>query len=260
MSGKPNRHAVQNRKEKRNKSTRCGVQKDKHKNERINKIPLLSAKTVNQKHALQAFVDKQLICLSGSAGCGKTTLAVWWACKQWLEGNIDTIVLTRGEKGLGETPPVPGNDTEKMMVMCLPMLLNIKKFLGVGILRNNLCMVDTDILFKDISGFAVIPMAKLGGMSFNDRTIIIADEQQASTPQQIKALSTRAEEGCQLIITGDTTQSPLRHKENGLEYLERVLSANPYDLVEVVKFIPEDNLRRGVTSHLTRIFEQDGQW
>ena len=260
MTGR-NRQTVQDRRrDKKEGKSRQEVQPAKYQEERKACIVPLTAKNENQREALRAFVEKQCIILSGSSGSGKTTLALWWACKQWLEGKIDNIVLTRGEKGLGSTPPVPGNDTEKMLTMCLPMLLKMKQFLGVGILRNNLKMEHRDFLFDEVSGFMVMPMSKLGGMSFNERTILIADEQQASDVAQMKALCTRPEGGCQIIICGDTTQTPHKNQENGLQYIERKLTDKPYAGSKVIKFTPDDNCRTGFTEHVTRIFEEDGIW
>jgi phosphate starvation-inducible PhoH-like protein len=240
---------------------KANVQSEKFQEERKGNIQPLVAQNDNQKLALKAFTEAQLNVLSGSAGTGKTLLAVWWACKQWLDGNVDNIIITRPDKGLGETPPTPGNDTEKLLIFVLPMLMKMKQFLGAGVLRNNLRMVDTDIIFNDASGIQVVPMAKLGGMSFSSKTVVIADEVQAATIPQVKALATRLEEGCQLIITGDTTQSPVKDgTENGLAYLERKLMTNPHELASVVKFTPEDSCRHGITAHLTRIFEEDGTW
>lgn len=260
MAGRNRQDVLDRRREKKENKTRQEVQPTKYQEERKARIIPITAKNDHQREALRAFVDKQCIILSGSSGSGKTTLALWWACKQWLEGNIDNIVLTRGEKGLGATPPVPGNDTEKMLTMCMPMLLKMKEFLGVGILRNNLKMEHIDFLFDEVSGFMVMPMSKLGGMSFDERTILILDEAQASDVAQMKALCTRPEGGCQLIICGDTTQTPHKNQENGLQYLERKLARDPYFGSKVVKFTPNDNCREGWTEHVTRMFEEDGIW
>lgn len=261
MAGKRNRDKVVDRRnEKRASSTREDIKPQKFQEEREARIVPLTAKNENQKKALKALVEKQCLVLSGSSGSGKTTLAVWWACNQYLKGNIDNIIFTRGEKGLGATPPVPGNDTEKMLTLCLPMLLKAKEFLGAGILKNNLCMNDIDYLFSEVKGFMVFPMAKLGGMSFNDRTIVICDEAQASEVSQIKALATRPEGGCQVIICGDTTQTPIKGRDNGLTYLERKMFEYPYPDSEIIKFTPADNCRKGWTQHITEVFEKDGIW
>ena len=258
---KRNRHTVQdNRNAKKEKRTRQDVQPQKFQEERQAKVIPLVAKNENQKKALRSLAEKQCIVLSGSSGVGKTTLGVWWACSQFLKGNIDSIVFTRGEKGLGATPPVPGNDAEKQLTMCLPMLLKAKEFLGAGILRNNLCMQDVDFLFGEVKGFMILPMSKLGGMSFDERTIVICDEAQAAEIAQIKALATRPEGGCQVIICGDTTQTPLKGKENGLSYLERKMIEHPYDDAEIIKFTPADCCRVGWTQHISQVFEDDGVW
>lgn len=254
------RGVVDARWEKKEGKTRQEVQPQKFQEERVAKVIPLVAKSENQKAALRALAEKQFIALVGSSGSGKTTLAVWWACSQFLKGNIDNIIFTRGEKGLGATPPVPGNDTEKMLTMCLPMLLKAKEFLGVGILRNNLCMQDTDFLFDEVKGFMVFPMSKLGGMSFDSRTIIICDEAQSAEIAQIKALATRAEGGCQVIVCGDTTQTPIKGRENGLTYLERKMFERPYEDSAVIKFSPKDCCRDGWTAHITAVFEEDGIW
>lgn len=261
MSNKRNRQQVQERrKDKRERNSKQEIQAQKFQEERKASIIPLYAKNNNQKRALQHFKQKQLCILSGSAGTGKSELCVWWACKQWLEGNIDNIVITRPDKGHGDTYPVPGGDAMKMLQFLFPLLMKTKKYLGIGILQNNLKLEDDEVLFSPTSGIQVVSMAKLGGMSFSDNTIIIADELQSATVAQAKALATRAEEGCQILITGDTTQTPLKKEHNGLEYLERKLLQYPHELAGVVKFTPDDCCRKGISAHLTRVFEEDGTW
>lgn len=261
MSNKRNRQKVQDRRnEKKENFSKQEVQAQKFQEERKAKVIPLVAQNENQKLALNNFKTKQLNVLSGSAGSGKSELAVWWACKRWLEGDIDNIVITRPDKGHGDTYPVPGGDAMKMLQFLFPLLMKMKKYLGVGILQNNLKLEDDEVLFSPVSGIQIVSMAKLGGMSFDGNTIVIADEIQSATVAQVKALATRAEEGCQIIITGDTTQTPLHKERNGLEYLEQTLVSHPHDLASVVKFSPDDCCRKGISAHLTRVFELDGTW
>lgn len=258
---KQNRQKVQDRRNaKRTNSTREEIKPQKFQEERKERIIPLTAKTDNQRKALAALDRNQLVVLSGTAGSGKTTLAVWNACKRYLKGEIDNIIFTRGEKGLGATPPVPGNDTEKMLQMVLPMLLKAKEFLGAGMLKNNLCMGEMDFLFGHNKGFMVIPMAKLGGMSFDDRTVIICDEAQASTIPQMAALVTRAEQGCQVVVCGDTKQTPIKGIKNGLQDLEEIMFSDPYEDSEIIKFQPADSQRKGLSAHYAAVYERRGTW
>jgi phosphate starvation-inducible PhoH-like protein len=220
----------------------------------------LTAKNENQKIALRMFKEKQLVGLFGSAGSGKSELMVFHACDQWLRGNIDNIVITRPYQHLGaDYGATKGNDAEKLLPFCMSMLMKIKKYLGVGVLRNNFKLDGFEELFAEADGIQIVPVEKIQGMSFNERTIILADEVQCMSIAQVKALTTRAEEGCQIIMTGDDKQTPLKGK-NGLVYIREKLEEHPHELAGIVTFTPEDCCRHGISAHLTRVFEEDGNW
>tara|TARA_R100000541_G_C1897352_1_gene84116 strand:- start:109534 stop:110379 length:846 start_codon:yes stop_codon:yes gene_type:complete len=258
---KRNRHTVQDCKEAKKKHLgRDNIKNEKHKETRRQSVIPLSAKSDNQRKALRYFPEKQLTLLSGSAGVGKTELACWWASKLYLEGKIDNIVITRPHKHLGEDyGAVKGNDAEKLLPFCMSMLMKFKKYLGVGILRSDFKLDGFDTLFSEANGIQIVPIEKIQGLSFDERTLVIADELQNATISQVKSLCTRCELGSALILCGDAIQSALKGK-NGLSYIEEVFTEHPYESIGVVKFTPEDNCREGVTKHLTGIFEQDGQW
>lgn len=232
--------------------------KDKFSDQRL--ITPLTAKNERQKEALREFTKKQLVVLSGSAGSGKTEIMCWWASKQWLTGGVDNIVICRPHEPLGrDYGAVPGRDDEKLIPFCMSMLLKLKKYLGVNILKNNFRACPSESLFQEVSGISIVPIEKIQGMSFNSRTILLCDEQQNSTQAQMKALVTRAEEGCQIIIAGDPMQSALKG-DNGLTMLERALQRHPHEDATVVKFTPQDNCRSGVSGHLANVFENEGGW
>lgn len=235
--------------------------KESFQAEREAKVIALSAKSAPQKAALAAFIENQMIVLSGSAGTGKTELMAWWASKQWLEGKIDNIVICRPHQSLGnDYGAVTGNDTQKLLPFCMSMLTKFKKYLGIGILQNNFRYEVQEGLFQEASGIQIVPIEKIQGLSFGPRTIILADELQNAYPAQIKALVTRMEEGCQLICAGDITQSALKPADNGLKKLEEALAANPHGDAVVIKFAPEHNCRSGISGHLAQIFESQGAW
>ena len=259
MSGKRNQQkVVENRWEKKAETGR--VVNEKFVEERTVKVIALQAKNEAQKQALKAFAEKQLVILSGSAGTGKSELMCWWASKLWLEGVIDNIVICRPHQSLGnDYGAVTGNDTLKLLPFCMSMMMKFKKYLGYGILKNNFRMEITEGLFQEAAGIQIVPIEKIQGLSFGPKTIILADELQNATPAQIKALVTRAEEGCQLIGAGDNRQSAIGER-NGLAVLEQALRFHPHEDATVVKFTPKDNCRSGISGHLANIFEQEGTW
>jgi phosphate starvation-inducible PhoH-like protein len=228
--------------------------------ERTGRVLPLMAKSDAQKDALKAFGEKQLVILSGTAGTGKSELMCWWASKLWLEGKIDNIVICRPHTSLGnDYGAVTGNDTLKLLPFCMSMMMKFKKYLGFGILKNNFKMEITESLFQEAAGIQIVPIEKIQGLSFSEKTIIIADELQNATPAQIKALVTRAEEGCQLLGAGDCRQSALGGT-NGLAKLEESLERFPHEDAVVIRFTPKDNCRSGISGHLAKIFEEQGNW
>lgn len=261
MSSGKNRQAQQKRKNaKREQCSKKEIQAGKFQEERVRQVIPLTAQNQHQKDALAAFTEKQLIGLFGSAGCGKTELACWWASKLWKEGKVDNIVITRPYKHLGaDYGATKGNDAEKLLPFCMSILMKLKKYLGTGVLKNNFKMDGFEELFTEASGIQIVPLEKIQGLSYNNKTIIIADELQNATIAQVKALATRPEEGCQVLMAGDNTQSAIQGK-NGLSYIENCLEHNPHSAAQIVHFTPEDNCRKGIAGHLTRVFEQEGKW
>jgi phosphate starvation-inducible PhoH-like protein len=222
------------------------------------KIKPLEAKNDRQRQALKAFTTKQCVVLSGSGGVGKTELATWWACKLWLEGKIDNIIITRPYQHLGnDFGATKGNDAEKLLPFCMSILMKIKKYLGVGILKNNFKMDGFDSFFAEVSGIQIYALEKIQGLSFDNRTIIIADELQNATIPQVKSLTTRAEDGCQILMCGDPMQTALSAK-NGLVFFQEVIEQFPTDMVEIVQFQKEDVVRGGLTGHLVKAYEAIG--
>lgn len=248
-------------KTRRNKQDKGEGREVKPKFQEIRKesIKPLVAKNDRQKQALRSFTHRQLVILSGASGVGKTELMVWWACKQWLEGNIDNIVITRPYQHLGsDYGATKGNDSEKLLPFCMSMLSKMRKYLGAGVLSTNFRLDGFETLFAEADGIQIIPIEKIQGMSFNDKTIILADELQNSSVAQVKALTTRAEEGCQIICAGDLRQTAIG-KNNGMAFIEHVLDKYPTDYAETIYFQKDDVVRGGLTAHLVSAFDEESE-
>lgn len=246
------------RAEKRASKDKHQVQKEKHANERVCNLKPLSAKNDNQKLALKALSEKQLVVLLGPAGTGKTELMCWHTAARWLKNEIDDIFVCRPYKGLGDDyGATPGNDFEKLLPFTMSALLKYKKYLGVGVLKNMLRTEPLELLFSEKSGMFVLPVEKMQGYSINERSAVCLDEGQNMTINQAKSLVTRAERGCQVIISGDVAQSAIG-ANNGLAYLLKKIKENPHPDIAVIEFKSDENCREGVSKHFTQIFEKEG--
>jgi phosphate starvation-inducible PhoH-like protein len=92
------------------------------------------------------------------------------------------------------------------------------------------------------------------GRTFTD-TLIIADEMQNATPNQMKMLLTRVGEGTKLIVTGDLEQSDLG-QENGLEDLIYKMQCQDLDYITHVEMEDEDIVRHPAVKEILSILNK----
>ena len=180
------------------------------------------AKTPQQKQYVEYLRQSNvsLILAVGCAGTGKTFLACHEAAQALKRGDVDRIVLTRpivpveGEDGLGF---LPGSLESKMDPWTRPI-----NDVLVPLLENM-------NLQKQVQ---MIPLMYMRGRTF-DRTFVIADEMQNSTPGQMLMLVTRIGNHSRLVITGDPLQTDRVHaSENGLSDLEKRLERHAVPMMD----------------------------
>jgi len=160
----------------------------------------LEWKNSAQKIAYMAFEQHDLLFLMGVAGTGKTHLAVAFACSEVLSKKKKKIVLTRPIVEAGEKLGyLPGTFEEKINPFLMPIFDCLDTLLGRDTIERN----------KINQCLEIAPVAYLRGRTFND-SVVILDEAQNSTEEQLKLVMTRLGIDSKMIITGDPTQSDLR--------------------------------------------------
>jgi phosphate starvation-inducible protein PhoH len=193
-------------KSKKNELLPFHSEKEKHEKHIIKYKP----KTTNQKMYEQTLKNKyiDLVFCIGPAGTGKTLFACKHALEQLNEGECNKIIITRPtitiEENLGF---LPGNINQKMN----PFIVNI-----FDICKEISLKRDVDSMLKS-NMIEIVPLGFMQGRTFKN-AIIIADEMQNSSPNQMFMLLTRLGENSKMIITGDPMQTT--NKENGF-YMEK---------------------------------------
>ncbi|GAA5315319.1 MAG: PhoH family protein [Candidatus Pelagadaptatus aseana] len=180
----------------------------------------LQPRDVYQAMALNLLLDPDihLVNLTGSAGSGKTILALAATIEMTVATKMyRRIIVTRSTQGLDEDIGfLPGTEEEKME----PWL---------GAITDNLEALHCDD--EDCSGSIDYVLNKvplhfkslnyIRGRSFQ-HSLIIIDESQNLTPHQIKTIVTRAGNGSKVICLGNLAQidTPyLSATSSGLTYL-----------------------------------------
>lgn len=164
----------------------------------------LAPRDLHQAMAMYLLFDPEidLVALNGSAGSGKTILALACALEQTMETkDYKRIIATRSTRGLDEDIGfLPGTESEKMQ----PWL---------GAFTDNLEALHAEDFdpssSEDYIGAKVPLQFKslnfVRGRSFQ-HTFLIVDEAQNLTPHQVKTIVTRAGEGTKVICLGNLAQ------------------------------------------------------
>lgn len=189
---------------------------------KIKPLPPLKGNTPNQKAYLNKLKNQHhdILFVTGPAGTGKTYMAVRVAIEQFQKGEITKIVITRPNVSTGDDLGyLPGTLTEKMAPWTRPIIDVFTEAYSTHEVQRMIANEEIEIA----------PLAYMRGRTFKN-ALIIADEMQNSTPEQMKMLLTRIGENSRMIITGDTEQFDRRElrTESGLADITRRLN-NRFD-------------------------------
>jgi len=171
----------------------------------------VSAKNAEQKDMLRTIAQNDITFIKGVPGTGKTYVAVGYALQELLKDNYENIILTRPVVEAGEKLGfLPGDMEDKINPYMIPIFYSMEQILGEnkGLLRKLTNKNGEDPRIR------ILPLAYMRGVTFSN-AVIICDEMQNSTPEQMRMVLTRFGEGSKMIICGDVKQSDI-HKRNGL--------------------------------------------
>ena len=181
----------------------------------------ISPRNEEQVFAMDAVMNKnvELVSLTGTAGTGKTLIAVAGALAQaddYEQILVARPVITLQNEELGF---LPGSVEDKLAHFMLPLHDNIaviKKNFGISSKEN--IKIEEMLRTKKLE---IAPLAYIRGRSLQ-KTYFIIDEAQNLTPHEVKTIITRAGEGTKIVFTGDVQQidQPYLDKySNGLTHI-----------------------------------------
>jgi PhoH-like ATPase len=190
----------------------------------------ISPKNVEQRCAIDALLnpDIEVVAITGSAGTGKTLLALAAAIHQTTKKSplYEQVVVARPIVPMGNSLGyLPGDVVEKLAPWMQPIfdslevIVNtpkghIKDETSTAQYRSFQYLIDTGVL-------QIEALTYIRGRSLPLRYFIV-DEAQNLRPIDVKTIITRCGEGTKIVLTGDMQQidSPyLDSKSNGLAYL-----------------------------------------
>lgn len=202
------------------------------------KLKQVTAKNEAQRLFLNAIDRHDIIFAIGSAGTGKTHIAVAAAAALVKQKWAHKIVICRPARGAGQTSGfLPGDLGEKLR----PLMTPIYDILG---------KTSTD---AGIPGYVELcSFEYMRGRTFDD-AIVIVDEVQNATFEELEMVLTRLGKDAKMFLTGDPAQSDLKGPAAGALPLLLKLLAEDTDF-PVVHFTEVDNLRHPLVAKLTKLF------
>ena len=161
----------------------------------------------NQAMYIRMMRDNEICFCSGPAGTGKTFLAIAHALQMLLSKKIRKLVLTRPVVEAGENLGfLPGDLAQKIDPYLKPLYDAMESLVPYDVINR----------MEETRSIEIAPLAYMRGRSLND-CMVILDEAQNTTKEQMKMFLTRIGMGARTIITGDSTQIDLpRKSESGL--------------------------------------------
>lgn len=194
-----------------------------------NKAYGITPKNAEQTFALHAIMNPEvpLVTISGTAGTGKTLLALSGALEQrslYKQIFLARPIVPLSNKDIGY---LPGDVQSKINPYMQPLWDNL------NFIKNQYEQSDKE--YKKIEELIstekllVTPLAYIRGRSLAN-ILFIVDEAQNLTPHEVKTIITRAGEHTKIVFTGDIYQidTPyLDEHSNGLSYLIDKMSNHP---------------------------------
>lgn len=195
---------------------------------------------------LKGLATHDLTFAVGPAGTGKTYLAMAWALRELLVKAKRKLILTRPIVEAGESLGfLPGDLVQKINPYLRPLYDAMETLLPNEVVRR----------LEESRSIEVAPLAYMRGRSLSN-CVIILDEAQNTTKEQMKMFLTRLGENSTAIVTGDITQIDLpKRVESGLVHALDILES--IDDIFVSRLDARDVVRSRLVRKIIEAYENE---
>lgn len=207
----------------------------------------IKCKSAKQKELINSIKENEITICYGPPGCGKTYLSCAQSLKMLkMAPEIGKVYLVKSVTTLRneEIGFLKGTMDEKMAPFMFSFMNNFEKLIGKGLTR----------LLKENNYIEYLPIAYMRGINI-DNAVIIIDEAQNISIQNLKTIMTRLGENSRMIFLGDTKQKDIKNKkDSALEFLFDQFSE--VRSVGVVSLGLDDVVRNPLIKDIEEVFDR----
>ncbi len=204
----------------------------------------IKARTVNQLKLVKEYSLNDLLIAEGPAGTGKTYTAIALAVRALKNKEVRRIILSRPAVEAGERLGfLPGDLREKLDPYLQPLYDALNDMVPSRKLES---------WFED-GTIQIVPLAFMRGRTL-ENAMVILDEAQNATINQLKMFLTRMGNNSKFIVTGDTTQIDLpKRGDSGLYQAIKLLGG--IEGISIVSFDDRDIVRHKLVKRIVKAYE-----
>jgi phosphate starvation-inducible protein PhoH and related proteins len=218
--------------------------KDKDSLERYEFKP----KTDGQSDIVESIYNNEITIVAGPAGSGKSFVSLAVGLDMLLRDRkrfrIEKIMIVRPAVSSEKIGFLPGSEAEKLAPYMRPMYDNMRKIVSKPVMDK---LVSEKVIEECTLGY-------MRGMSI-DNTLIILDEAQNTTEEQMLMFLSRIGYNSKMVVNGDTDQVDLnRNQRSGLKTVMKILK----DVrgIGIVELGEEDIVRNPIIKEISKRFNE----
>ncbi len=206
----------------------------------------IKPRSENQTKMVKAIDKNDMLFAIGPAGSGKTYMAIAIAVSALKSKQVRRIILSRPAVEAGEKLGfLPGDMKEKIDPYLQPLYDALQDMIPSAKLKE----------YMENGTIQIAPLAFMRGRTLND-AVVILDEAQNTTSNQLKMFLTRMGAQAKFIITGDVTQIDLPNpKSSGLLQAIRIL--NKVKGISLIEFGVKDIVRHHLVQSIVEAYDKD---
>ncbi|VBB48696.1 PhoH-like protein [uncultured Paludibacter sp.] len=205
----------------------------------------IMARTKNQQKLVRDYEENDLLFAIGPAGSGKTYTAIALAVRSLKNREKKKIILSRPAVEAGEKLGfLPGDMKEKIDPYLQPLYDALMDMIPAAKLKE----------YLENGTIQIAPLAFMRGRTLSD-AVVILDEAQNTSTQQIKMFLTRMGLNTKMIVTGDITQIdlPAQQKSGLIDAIEVLKGIKG---IAKIEFDVKDIVRHKLVQRIVEAYEK----